>query len=115
MKRNSWEQAMKAKRQSGYDDIEFVPFSLEVGGVWGPAARRFFDECLDAAHTDRDIDFYHWPSQSFGDFWKDALSVLMARERARIGLAASKGDWPRRIAEYARDDQEDAAAYAANY
>ena len=28
---------------------------------------------------------------------------------------ASKGDWPRRIAEYARDDQEDAAAYAANY
>jgi len=114
-KRRSWEQAMKAKRQSGYDDIEFVPFSLEVGGVWGPAARRFFDECLDAAHTDRDIDFYHWSSQSFGDFWKDALSVLMARERARIGLAASKGDWPRRIAEYARDDQEDAAAYAANY
>ena len=57
----------------------------------------------------------HWSSQSFGDFWKDALSVLMARERARIGLAASKGDWPRRIAEYARDDQEDAAAYAANY
>ena len=36
-------------------------------------------------------------------------------DRARIGLAASKGDWPRRIAEYARDDQEDAAAYAANY
>ena len=114
-KRQSWKKAMKAKRQSGYDDIEFVPFSLEVGGVWGPAARRFFDECLDAAHTDRDIDFYHWSSQSFGDFWKDALSVLMARERARIGLAASKGDWPRRIAEYARDDQEDAAAYAANY
>jgi len=43
------------------------------------------------------------------------LFYLMARERARIGLAASKGDWPRRIAEYARDDQEDAAAYAANY
>ena len=101
--------------RSSYDDIEFVPFSIEVGGVWGPAARRFFDGCLDAANTDRDIDFYHWSSQSFGDFWKDALSVLMARERARIGLAASKGDWPRRIAEYARDDQEDAAAYAANY
>ena len=96
----------------GYDDIEFVPFSIEVGGVWGPAARRFFDGCLDAANTDRDIDFYHWSSQSFGDFWKDALSVLMARERARIGLAASKGAWPRRIAAYARDGQKDAAAYA---
>ena len=104
---------MRRKRAGSYGDVEFVPFSLEVGGVWGPAARRFFDECLDAAHTDRDIDFYHWSSQSFGEFY--ALSVLMARERARVGLAASKGDWPRRIAEYARDDQEDAAAYAANY
>ena len=28
------------------------------------------------------------------------------------GPAASKGDWPRRIAAYARDEQEDAAAYA---
>ena len=42
----------------------------------------------------------------------DDIDVLMARERARIGLAASKGDWPRRIAAYARDEQEDAAAYA---
>ena len=75
------------------------------------ALRRFFDGCLDAANTDRDIDFYHWSSQSFGGFWKDALSVLMARERARIGLAASKGDWPRRIAAYARDEQEDGSAY----
>ena len=63
----------------------------------------------------RELDRLARSAQSFGDFWKDALSVLMARERARIGLAASKGDWPRRIAEYARDDQEDAAAYAANY
>ena len=31
------------------------------------------------------------------------------------GPTDAKGDWPRRIAEYARDDQEDAAAYAANY
>ena len=83
---------------------------LKLGGFGDQP--RFVDGCLDAANTDRDIDFYHWPSQSFGDFWKDALSVLMARERARIGLAASKGDWPRRIAAYARDEQEDAAAYA---
>ena len=106
---------MMRRRAEGFDDVEFVPFSIEVGGVWGPAARRFFDGCLATANDARDVDFYHWSSQSFGDFWKDALPVLMARERARIGLAASKGDWPRRIAEYARDDQEDAAAYAANY
>ena len=100
------------RRAEGFDDVEFVPFSIEVGGGWGPAARRFFDGCLATANDARDVDFYHWSSQSFGEFWKDALSVLMARERARIGLAASKGDWPRRIAAYARDEQEDAAAYA---
>ena len=46
-----------------------------------------------------------------GEFWKDALSVLMARERARIGLAASEGDLFRRIVAYAYGDQEDSAAY----
>ena len=85
--------------------------SAEVGGVWGPAARRFFDGCLATANDARDVDFYHWSSQSFGEFWKDALSVLMARERARIGLAASEGDLSRRIVAYAYDDQEDSAAY----
>ena len=39
----------------------------------------------------------------------------MARERARSGVAAANGDWPRRIAECARGDQEDAAAHATNY
>ena len=87
-----------------------VPFSIEVGGVWGLAARRFFDGCLATANDARDVDFYHWSSQSFGEFWKDALSVLMARERARIGLAASEGDLSRRIVAYAYDDQEDSAA-----
>ena len=119
--RRGWDRAAPQSRRrsfQGHGAYRAHRFGLAPttsSRFWGPAARRFFDECLDAAHTDRDIDFYHWSSQSFGDFWKDALSVLMARERARIGLAASKGDWPRRIAEYARDDQEDAAAYAANY
>ena len=110
-KLDSWEDAMMRRRAEGFDDVEFVPFSIEVGGVWGPAARRFFDGCLATANDARDVDFYHWSSQSFGEFWKDALSVLMARERARIGLAASEGDLSRRIVAYAYDDQEDSAAY----
>ena len=35
---------------------------------------------------------------------------MMARERARIGLAASEGDLSRRIVAYAYGDQEDSAA-----
>ena len=33
-------------------------FSIEAGGVWGPAARRFFKECIALANDDRDIDLY---------------------------------------------------------
>jgi hypothetical protein len=38
--------------------VEFIPFSLEASGVWGPAARRFFAKCLYLADDDRDIDVY---------------------------------------------------------
>ena len=45
--------------------VEFIPFSLEASGVWGPAARRFFAKCLYLADDDRDIDVYHWSSAKF--------------------------------------------------
>ena len=35
--------------------------------------------------------------QSSGGFWEDALSVLVARERARVGLAAS--EYPHKLAD----------------
>ena len=63
--------------------VEFVPFSIEAGGVWGPAARRFFKECIALANDDRDIDLYHWSSPRFSATWLDTLSVLVARGRAR--------------------------------
>ena len=58
------------------DDVEFVPFSIEAGGVWGPAARKFFRECLALADDDRDVDLYHWSSTRFSRAWFDSLSVL---------------------------------------
>ena len=55
------------------DDVEFVPFSIEAGGVWGPAARKFFRECLALADDDRDVDLYHWSSTRFSRAWFDSL------------------------------------------
>ena len=43
------------------------------------------------------------------------LSATQAEQHHSIIIEqsyASKGDWPRRVAAYARDEQEDAAAYA---
>ena len=64
-------------------------FSVEIGGVWGPAARNFFKESIALAHDTRDIDLYHWSNQRFSDSWKSTLGVLIARERARFGMVAA--------------------------
>ena len=87
--------------------VEFVPFSIEAGGVWGPAARKFFRECLALADDDRDIDLYHWSSTRFSAVWRDTLSVLVARGRAQVSVAAAVADWPKRIRDMRYVDHED--------
>ena len=47
--------------------------------------------------TDRDIDLYHWSSERFSAAWKATISVLVAKGRARVGVAAAAADWPKRI------------------
>ena len=42
-KRQSWNAAIERRKE--LKEVEFVPFSIEAGGVWGPAATRFFDLC----------------------------------------------------------------------
>ena len=83
-----------------------MPFSVEAGGVWGPAARRFFKECIALANDDRDIDLYHWSSPKFSAAWRDTLSVLVARGRAQVGVAAAMADWPKRIRDMRYADHE---------
>ena len=90
--------------------VEFIPFSLEASGVWGPAARRFFAKCLYLADDDRDIDVYHWSSAKFSSTWHDTISILLARGRAQVSVAASRGDWPKRTQDQAYSDQNHASA-----
>ena len=49
------------------------------------------------AGDDRDIDLYHWSSERFSAAWKATISVLVAKGRARVGVAAAAADWPKRI------------------
>ena len=85
---------------------ELVPKSAPPR-VWGPAARRFFKECIALANDDRDIDLYHWSSPKFSAAWRDTLSVLVARGRAQVGVAAAMADWPKRIRDMRYADHED--------
>ena len=55
----SWKLAIQRRQDRSTLDVQFVPFSVEVGGAWGPAARRFFNTCVQLANDDRDIDLYH--------------------------------------------------------
>eukprot|EP01043_Picozoa_sp_COSAG02_P026581 COSAG02_NODE_1535_length_12053_cov_13.122794_10_plen_138_part_00 len=85
--------AIDRRRAVSTKEVEFVPFSIEAGGAaWGPAARRFFNECLELADGERNVDLYHWSSAKFSSTWYDTLSVLVAKGRAQVGVAASSGD-----------------------
>ena len=93
-KRSSWEDKgaidRRRARAVSANDVEFVPFSIEAGGAWGPAARKFFVECLKLADSDRDVDLYHWSSAKFSSTWYDTLSVLGAHSR-RTGPTVVSG------------------------
>ena len=64
-------------------------------------------ECLALADDDRDIDLYHWSSSKFSAAWRDTLSVLAARGRAQVSVAAATADWPKRIRDMRYADQDD--------
>ena len=96
-KRARWKEAIAARRDRVAHDVQFVPFCVEVGGAWGSAAKTFFDTCVALAGDDRDIDIYHWSSERFSAAWRTTISVLVAKGRARVGVAAAAADWPKRI------------------
>ena len=106
-KRASWDAAIERRDGLSAGGVEFVPFSIAAGGVWGPAARKFFQECVALANDDRDIDLYHWSSTRFSRAWFDSLSVLVARGRAKVSAAAAASDWPKRIRDMQHIDVED--------
>ena len=49
----------------------------------------------------------HWSSAKFSSTWYDTLSVLVAKGRARVSVAASEADWSKRIREMQYADYED--------
>ena len=106
-KRASWDNAVDRRRAVSANDVEFVPFSIETGGAWGPAAKKFFSDCLELADGNRNVDLYHWSSAKFSSTWYDTLSVLVAKGRAQVGVAASSGDWSKRIRDMQYTDHED--------
>ena len=65
------------------------------------------DECLELADTGRNVDLYHWSSGKFSSTWYDTLSVLVAKGRAQVAVAAANGDWPKRIRDMQYTDHED--------
>ena len=102
----NWNLAIKRRQERSTLEVQFVPFSVEVGGAWGPAAKRFFNTCVQLANDDRDIDLYHWSSARFSATWIDTISVLLAKGRARVGVADAATDWPRRIRDMQYLDHE---------
>ena len=57
--------------------------------------------------TESNVDLYHWSSTKFSSTWYDTLSVLVAKGRAKVSVAASEADWSKRICEMQYADYED--------
>ena len=72
--------------------MKFVPFSLEAGGVWGPAAKQFFKRCAaQADNQDRDVDLYHWSGTLSGNrvlkyYYIDTAVVALVRVPVQLQL-----------------------------
>ena len=111
-KDRNWRKAIKRRQEVSTHEVRFVPFSLEVGGAWGPAAKRFFNTCVKLAGDDRDIDLYHWSSERFSSAWVNTISVLLAKGRARVSVADAATDWPKRIRDMQYLDHESIVAGA---
>ena len=89
--------------------VEFVPFSIEAGGVWGPAAKKFFRECLALADDDRDVDLYHW--------MQPRSPVSTSQGLARMRREAVERDTLEHMRDLStlRDEVADAAELASEY
>ena len=73
--------------------------------VFKPEEAAFYNH-----YNNRDIDRYHWSSEKFLSLWRTKFSVLMARERGRIGADAALGDIPKRLWAHAFDEMDDGPA-----
>ena len=62
---------------------------------------------MELAGDDHDIDSYHWSSKRFSAAWRTTISVLLAKGKARVGVAASVADWSKRIRDLQFLDHED--------
>ena len=49
----------------------------------------------------------HWSSAKFSSTWYDTLSILVAKGRAKVSVAASETDWSKRIREMQYADYAD--------
>ena len=110
-KQDSWGEAIQRRQDIAAAHVSFVPFSIEAGGVWGPAAKAFFEEAAFYNHyNERDIDRYHWNTAKFKTLWRTKFAVLMARERGRIGSDAALGDMPKRLQAHSYDEMNEGPA-----
>jgi hypothetical protein len=97
---DSWRAVLRRNHRHAAHTMpvtRFVPFSVEISGASGPAARRFHKEALAHVNNAFDIEYFHWSSPHSTAFWWQAFSVCTAREWGRIGMVAFEGVWAWRI------------------
>jgi hypothetical protein len=65
-------------------------------GDFGPQAKEFVRTVVEWVGNVRDVSVFGWQAANFERYWMQQIGVMLVHERAKVGSAAAKGDWPRR-------------------
>jgi hypothetical protein len=92
--------ARQETRRAGYGDLgqhRLLVFALDEYGMMSRDALTLLRECITVREDRLDVEGRHstWACRTFSSFWKQRLSVTLARRLACVILLRAQGDYRR--------------------
>jgi hypothetical protein len=92
--------ARQETRRTGYGDLgqhRLLVFAVDEYGMMSRDAQTLLRECITVREDRLDVEGRHstWACRTFSSFWKQRLSVTLARRLACVILLRAQGDYRR--------------------
>ena len=92
--------ARQETRRTGYGDLgqhRLLVFAVDEYGMMSRDAQTLLRECITIKEDRLDVEGRHstWACRTFSSFWKQRLSVTLARRLVCVILLRAQGDYRR--------------------